>query len=473
MEHSKSNNIRALPKGFVSPISLAGCGAGDRVLLALSGGPDSSALLDMLISAGVSVECAHLDHMIRGEAARRDAEFCRSLGVRYGVPVHVGQADVPASARLHGEGLEEAARRERYAFLSRVMRERGIRVLVTAHNADDNLETLLLRLVRGSGARGMCGIPPARTFDGDLVVVRPILGVTKAEILDYCAARGIGFVKDETNDDIEYSRNRLRALVLPELRRINPAAAEAAARLAASLREDCDHLDALAEDFVARRCSGGRAPAAELYGLPAPVSHRALARLYLSAGGTMAEEKHIRLMLDACGRGCGAVDLPGGVRAAVKDGYISFFRVGDAAAEQLPEEMLRLREGENALPGGCTVIIGQISREKYENINIIYKVSTKIRLNADKIKGVLYARRRLPGDRILQNGMHKSVKKLFCDKGIPPALRGRLPVICDDGGILFIPFIGARDGAAAGRDDPVLLAAVALPGDFSESFSEE
>lgn len=114
----KSTARAELPAGFVPPWELAAMEKGERVLLAFSGGADSSALLDMLMHAGAAVECAHLDHMIRGAEAERDAEFCARAAERYGVPIHIGHADVPASAKAHGEGLEEAARRERYAFLS-------------------------------------------------------------------------------------------------------------------------------------------------------------------------------------------------------------------------------------------------------------------------------------------------------------------------------------------------------------------
>lgn len=212
----KSTARAELPAGFVPPWELAAMEKGERVLLAFSGGADSSALLDMLMHAGAAVECAHLDHMIRGaEAEEGRGILCpRRRAVRRTDPMRAA-ADVPASAKAHGEGLEEAARRERYAFFERVMSERGIRLLVTAHNADDNLETMLLRLARGCGARGMCGIPTVRRLGGGREVVRPMLGMTKAQVLEYCREREIPFVYDSTNGDVEYSRNRLRALVLP------------------------------------------------------------------------------------------------------------------------------------------------------------------------------------------------------------------------------------------------------------------
>lgn len=444
----KSTARAELPAGFVPPWELAAMEKGERVLLAFSGGADSSALLDMLMHAGAAVECAHLDHMIRGAEAERDAEFCARAAERYGVPIHIGHADVPASAKAHGEGLEEAARRERYAFFERVMSERGIRLLVTAHNADDNLETMLLRLARGCGARGMCGIPTVRRLGGGREVVRPMLGMTKAQVLEYCREREIPFVYDSTNGDVEYSRNRLRALVLPELRRINPAVEEAAARLAANIGADCAYLDSLADGFAAAHCADGTAPARELYDLPAPVARRVIRRLCDENGVTMAEEKHISALLAALGEDAAkSFSLPGGVRASVSDGVLRFSH-GAAEAAVLPDAEYPLKCGSNPLPGGFSVDIYDAEHGKSENINIIYKVSTKTYLYTDKIKGALFARPRRPGDRIVMGGMHKSLKKLLCDKKVPLGIRGILPVICDGDGILYVPFVGARDGAA-------------------------
>ena len=180
----------------------------------------------------------------------------------------------------------------------------------------------------------------------------------------------------------------------------------------------------------------------------------------------MLEEKHVRMLLDACGAGDTSVSLPGGISAEVRGGFLAFSRVCEPHHAELPDGNFYLSEGENPLPGGCTVIICRDTADNSENINLIYKVSTKTRLNTDKIKGALYARRRLPGDRILQNGMHKSVKKLFCDKKIPAALRARIPVICCGEEIIFVPFIGARDGVEARGDGAgALSVALVLPDD--------
>lgn len=473
MSTIRSEADTALPRGFTPPCVMTHLSEDETVLLAFSGGADSSALLDMLLGIGCRVECAHLEHGIRGETSERDARFCVERAGVLGVPIHVERVDVPRVAKERGEGLEEAARRERYEFFSRVMRERGIRLLITAHNADDQLETLLLRLTRGSGARGMCGIPPIRELGEGRLVLRPMLGVSKSEVLEYCDARGIPYVTDETNDDVEYSRNRIRARVIPELRRINPAVAAAAGRLANGAREDCEYLDSLADGFLSD-LENGETPTCELSALARPISRRVMEKLYARAGGVMLEEKHyaelFKLLTDAprCHRER-RLSLPAGVCAVITHDRLKFVSSTEAERmtaekEELPAgENFSLFDGENLLPGGSTVTIGANIGEKLENINFVYKVSTKTLLNTDKIKGNLYARRRAAGDVILHGGMHKSIKKLFCDRGIVPDARVVLPLICDDDGVVYVPFIGVRDGMAYDGTGECTSVMVALP----------
>lgn len=441
---------------MILPSVLACRPADTPVLVGLSGGADSAALLDMLVRAGVPVSAAHVNHSIRGADADRDAEFCRALAGKYGVPFFLLHADVPAEADAAGEGLEEAARRVRYAFFRRVMEENGIPLLATAHNADDNLETLLFHLVRGSGARGGCGIPPVRQLDpeGKLLCVRPILGMTKAEVLDYCRAHGLEYVTDATNDDVSYARNRLRALVLPELRRINPDAAGAALRFCEALREDENFLASLAAEVP----PGEADDAERLAALPVPVRSRVLLRR-AAACGARPEYRHLRSLADAAARGSGTVNLPGSVIARVKDGKLTYLRDGRQKKTASPEEIYPsparapLHGGENRLPG-CTGTV--IVNSDPKNCRGIYNLSIINSLNIDTINGELFLRTRQAGDRILCGGKMKNIKKMLSGAHTPlsAAERRRLPVLCDADGIVWVPFLPPRDGSAAGTAAP-------------------
>lgn len=204
---------------------------GDRVLVALSGGPDSVALLHALWSLrdalGITVCAAHLDHRIRGRAAAANAAFARALARRLGVRFAGGSADVPALARRRGLSLETAARQARQRFLAAAAARLGCTAIATGHTADDQAETVLMRLLRGTGLTGLAGIPRRNG-----AYVRPLLGIRRADVLRYAAGQGLAFRRDATNDDDAITRNRIRRRLIPELRRYNPRIIERLCRLA-------------------------------------------------------------------------------------------------------------------------------------------------------------------------------------------------------------------------------------------------
>ncbi|MCU0607474.1 MAG: tRNA lysidine(34) synthetase TilS [Candidatus Edwardsbacteria bacterium] len=211
--------------------------AGDRVLVALSGGPDSVALLHALWSLrgelGIDVCAAHLDHRIRGRAAAADAAFARALARRLGVRFAGGSADVPALARGRGQSLETAARQARQRFLAAAAARLGCTAIATGHTADDQAETLLMRLLRGTGLAGLAGIPRRNG-----AYVRPLLDVRRADVLRYLTGQRLAFRRDATNDDDAITRNRIRRRLIPELRRYSPRIVEHLCRLADTAGDD-------------------------------------------------------------------------------------------------------------------------------------------------------------------------------------------------------------------------------------------
>ncbi len=202
------------------------------ILVALSGGPDSVALLHYLKKAGFTVAAAHFNHHLR-DTARRDAQFCQTLCRDWGVPFFTWGARV---GEMPGN-TEANARAARYGYLERLAAGLSAARIATAHNANDNLETVLMHLTRGCGLQGLSGIQPRR---GKLV--RPMLHTTRRAIEDYLAREGLSYVTDETNADDRYARNRLRHQVIPVLESLNPRVVEAAARMTDYLREDLDRL---------------------------------------------------------------------------------------------------------------------------------------------------------------------------------------------------------------------------------------
>jgi len=297
---------------------------GETLLLALSGGADSVALLDALVllrrPRGFRLVAAHLDHGLRPGSAE-DASFCRQLCAERDVPLRCGAADVRARAAAEGGGLEQAARRARYAFLRAVRREEQAAAIAVAHTRDDQAETLLLRLLRGAGARGLGGMRARR---GPLL--RPLLSVSRAEVLAHLQQRGLSWREDPTNCDPAHRRNRVRLELLPYLEaRFNPRLRESLARTAGLLADEAAYLAVQAEawllrvgriedgSFVLRRAALARAPAA----LAREAIRRALRRTGGLRGIGAAHVERVRLLARDAPGPPRRLPLPGGREAVV------------------------------------------------------------------------------------------------------------------------------------------------------------
>ena len=450
---------KGLPSAYVPPSCLTGLEENTPLLVAYSGGADSTALLHMTVryarETGAVVYAAHVNHGIRGAEADADEAFCVQTARALGVRLFVCHADVPAEAKRSGESVETAARRIRYRFFDELMAEHGIPLLLTAHNADDNLETMLHHLIRGSGLGGICGIPVCRSCPQG-TLVRPILSMTREEILAYCAEHSLPFVTDSTNTDTDYTRNKLRVSVLPALREINPSAAKNAATLAKNLRADELCLESMTDLFLEGFREGYSVETEKLCGSPDAIVSRGLRRLYRElSDGQVLESAHVSALLRLAERGVphSSVSLPHGFEGVIEEGRLI---LRPARKQPVIEPYsIPLREGSNLLSQvNCEIVIGPS-----QNAKNVYKTSILLSLDSATINGTLTARRREGGDRILMGGMRRSLKKLMCDKKIPLSLRDRLPVICDSDGILAVPFLGVRDGAslAPERTDALCL----------------
>ena len=234
----------AYPAGFTLPHCLTELPIGTPLLVGFSGGADSCLLLSLLSLYGketnTPIYAAHLHHGIRGLEADRDRDFCIETAKAYGIPLFVKEVDIPALSQASGRGLELEARLARYAFFDELMTAHHIPVLATAHHADDQLETLLLRLMRGTGTRGLGGIHPVRQH-GQGLVIRPLLSLSKQDILSECERRHLSYVTDSTNEKDLAERNKLRHSVIPVMKEIAPQdLTRSALRLSQNAREDED-----------------------------------------------------------------------------------------------------------------------------------------------------------------------------------------------------------------------------------------
>ena len=435
--------------GYTPPHALAGLAPDAPLAVALSGGADSVALLHILKTYYKGELCAmHVHHGIRGAEADRDAAFCRALCERLDVPFVLLCVDVPALAATSGMGLESAARAARYGALADEMKKRSIPLLATAHHADDQLETMLQHLLRGAGTRGLCGIPAVRALQGDALVVRPLLQMTKAQILDYCAAKGLDFVTDSTNDTPCCPRNRLRAEVIPVLRELWPAGASRAARAAASLAEDEAYLRGLAKDFLAKE---GNAPCVgALSTLPRPVFARVMQLLLPMP----PEAVHIEALwaLVRAPQPHKSLSLPG-TRVQIEQGRLTLCT--DAPCE-IADYEIPLAEGVTTLPCGLAVLGAFGENCPIDGTNI-YRYATRVDFSSATIKGTPVLRNRRAGDRILSGKCHKSVRKLPRMAKFSLETREGMPLLCDAEGVLAVPFGPVRDGAKKNADATLYL----------------
>ena len=442
-----------LPKAFVSPHTLSGTPSSTPLLLALSGGADSCALLYMLLEYcaehGTPLSVAHVDHGIRGEEAKRDADFCCALAKRHGLPFYLLNADVPALAKQNGRSVEEEARAVRYDFFEQVMQRESIPLLVTAHNADDNAETVLFRISRGTTARGLSGIPSVRALSFG-AVVRPLLDMTKAEILAYCEENAIDFVNDCTNECTLYARNRIRHHVLPELRAVNDGVAQNINRLSRSLRAEEDFWREQVEVFLAANADKKTLCVSPLLSLHEALGKRVLAT-FLETNGIEPSFTTIELVfsLARAAKPHASLDFAGGT-ISYENGMLVANRPLPQKADYLvpvQKEMTSLLDGEF-----CLIREDPSADGVHQMCQNIYKKSTTTKISSATINGSLFVRPRREGDTILTGGMHKKVKKLFCEKKIPLPLRDRLPILCDDDGIVWIPLVALRDGVGGDTD---------------------
>ena len=412
---------------------------GKTLCVCLSGGADSVSLLRglLLISHDFGFElCAcHFNHMIRGNESDRDEEFCKKLCAELGVKLFCGRDDVPSYAKLYKKSPEEAARECRYSFFDRILSKNMIDYCATAHNMNDDAETLLLNLIRGSGSNGASAILPY----GEKIL-RPLLNVSRDEIEKFLKSIEQDFVTDSTNLSNDYSRNYIRNVLIPDIQKLNPSVIDALSRFTASSREDRDYFDKIvSSEFDS-----------DLRFLHKSIRDRIILKKCKSVCGK-APNYSVMSEIDKAifSQRRSIIPLSDGYEMIVSDGKINVCAVSDDCIGDV--DPTELSYGESLYFGNRVKIV--FSSEccfENEKINNLY---TSCILSFDNINASLYVRNRRAGDKIRINGINKSLKKLFIDKRIPKEYRDIIPIIFDDKGIIYVPFVGASDRARTAHTD--------------------
>jgi tRNA(Ile)-lysidine synthase len=395
----------------------------------VSGGPDSVALLRVLLELGSRPVVLHVDHGLRGEESREDDRFVEELCGRLGVPFEVRR---PTLGK--GANLQERAREERYRLASEVAEGLGLRTVAVGHTADDVAETVLLNLSRGAGLRGLSGIPPVR--DG---VARPLIERTRAEILAYLGRLGQPYRTDSTNLTGKYARNRVRSEVLPVLEELHPGAARNLARAAALAREDLEILEELADETLERRGGEVVLPLWRLEELRPALRRHAVRRAYcaLRSEAPPLGSALVGAVLGLVegGEGTRMLDLPGGVVAAARpgEGLVLYEKVEPSG------QKVELRVGETLFAGW------RVSVREVEDFDASDAGREEVAY-LDAAKGPYGVRLAREGDiiRPLGLGGTKKVLRAMMDRKVPGDLRRRTPVVvaADEVAWIFLGELG-------------------------------
>lgn len=381
---------------------------GDRVLAAVSGGADSMLLLNYLLSVkdiyDITVCAAHIEHGIRGQESIDDARFVELFCKDNGVEFHQLTIDAVNEAREIKTGVEEYSRKRRYEFFNSISCDK----IATAHNLDDNVETVVFRLIRGTGLKGVCGIAPKNGK-----IIRPLIEISSSDIRKYCENNNLQYRIDSTNKSNDYTRNYIRNILLPGFEHINTDYANAINAFISDANEDMDFLSNTADKLYENSLTDGMLDKNQLAGCDVSIIKRVLLK-YFSQYDIILSRLHLNEVLNLVYRK-GKVQLYGDLFAAADDNYL---RLADFGSN-----------GNN-----ISFVSKVLKISEFDSKGIDFYC------DYDKIIGRAEIRSRIAGDAIrpANRGCKKSLKKLFNELRIPPEKRESIGVIADDAGVIGV-----------------------------------
>jgi tRNA(Ile)-lysidine synthase len=436
-------------KRLVTRESLTACGLDEtsRVLVAFSGGADSTALLLAMYELreeGVLkvVRAAHLNHGIRGETAERDLRFCESLCNRLGIELVTERANIPAFAKETGMTLEQAAREYRYAFLERVRQSTGADCIATAHHKGDQAETVLMHLLRGSGTKGLTGM---QMRNG--AIIRPLLGTDREELLTYLSERGQDYCEDETNFVNDAFRNRVRNELIPYLKEFNPNVVEALNRTAVFCGEDEALLSELADEAEAKMLRGNDLDRRMLGELPPPLKARIVKKRLMALCGDVCEAD-VKRVLALCDAKTGTrIELNHGLNAWTDAWTLYIGGYPDPKAFEVPF----VSNGRTVTPAG-TLACERVDAYRPTQGGM------EAYLDADALPSALIVRTRRDGDRFFPIGAPgaKKLKDVLIDKKIPRHMRD-MPLVCAGNEVYYAVGLTVSERAKVRPDTKTIL----------------
>lgn len=417
----------------------------ERLLVGLSGGADSAALLLCLKKLGYDICACHINHCLRGAESDRDENFCVQLCKANDIYIEVRRIDVTGYCRENSLSTEEGARILRYKAFSEIKADK----ICTAHNLNDCLETTVFNLARGSGLKGICSIPPVRDN-----IIRPLIECSRAEIEDFLAQEGQTFVTDSTNLEDEYSRNKIRHNVLPVLEKINPMLLKTYGKSLEYLRADSSFLEDTA-DKAYEDCKTADKKSGKPYydcckanELDKAVRRRVIMRMLRDNGAEVSADKICEI--EDISQNGGKINIKESLFAVSRNGYLYFLTDEQLTAQPLSEPVNVPENGE-VIWHGRTITFKLIEIDgKFENVNKMFANSC---LDYDKIKGEIVIRQRIIGEKIqlVNRSFNSDVKKLM-KEAFPVDKRNSALLLADSEGAVFVEGFGAADRVRVGRD---------------------
>lgn len=427
---------------------------GDAVVVGLSGGADSVMLTHYLHRFGARVFAVHVNHGLRGEESDAEERFVLAFCEELSIPCAVYRIDAKEeAARLH-MSVEEAGRKLRYDFFAKEAAKHEA-VIATAHTMSDQAETVLFRLARGAGTKGLCGIPYLRKEEGMPDIIRPLLYISRDDVEAYCKANGLQYVTDSSNLADAYARNKIRHHVMPVLTQINDRAVLHIGQAAKSLEQDDDYLSGQAAAAYAGCVKEGRLDA-KAYLCCHPAMQKRVAALFLAgfdiaADRAMLERFHVlaeRVERADMDKRYGEISLPDEKVCFLRAGFLSV--CGIAPGKDFPGKIDITKRKVYRMPSGKTYTFEIVNQSEIKDFQNVHKNLFYMSLDYDTIKGVLICRGRLSGETIQIAGRNvsKTVKKWMNEQKIPPHERDKRFVLADENGILAIEGMGIAARAA-------------------------
>ncbi len=421
---------------------------GDTVVIGLSGGADSCALLHYLVSVkekyNLKLIACHVNHMIRGQEADRDEEFCRALCSELGIEFRSIRRNIIELSKSAGIGTEECGRKIRYNFFEETALQSDARI-ATAHNASDNAETVVFNITRGCGIKGLCGIPPVRGR-----IIRPLINIPRCEIERYMKDNNFSYVSDSTNFTREYTRNKIRLDVIPTLKEINPDFDNTVSEMSDRFRCQADELyinaESLLKSALVNDNYGIRYKADILYKSDSAVFAQAVSILLLPFDAS-ADSAHISLIRDICKRG-GATQIKKDLFVVSNQGYLRIIDKQESCYNEKKACEISAFSDSAIVINDKKIDISDINIAEFNNGKKINKFLFNNSLDYDTIPLSAVFRTRRSGDYFALPGrkITKTLKKYFIELRIPAEKRDGIIVLADGSRILWIEGIGPAQG---------------------------